>query len=389
MALRGQPYFPFYVDDFMSDEKLSLCGAESTGVYIRLMCLMHKSEEYGVILLKSKFKSKTKATYNFSLQLSRQMPFTAEVVEAALDELIEENVVTLNGDRLYQKRMVKDANLSLMRAEAGAKGGKNVKNSPTRRLYNESGYLYLFEDIDNENIFKIGISKNPDKRLLAIQNKTGKSMKCVHIEECDNMGLLEDNILNALRDNRDGEWIFGLELSSIVYEIQKQNGSNSLANQNQNSVIGTGTVIDNVTTIDSVPKVPKEAAEPKPYEEIIGYLNQIAGTHFQFDTPTTQKLIDARLKKYTVEDFRTVIDKKCKEWLNTEMEKNIKPSTLFALSHFDDYLNQLVGTGKPTYNKPVDTRNDINKDYSEGEDFIQFCARRHKEEDEQKAKEPK
>lgn len=44
---------------------------------------------------------------------------------------------------------------------------------------------------------------------------------------------------------------------------------------------------------------------------------------------------------------------------------------------------------QPSYNKPVDTRNDINKDYSEGEDFIQFCARRHKEEDEQKAKEPK
>lgn len=40
MALRDQPYLPLYVLDFLVDEKLAYCSAESTGVYIRLMCIL-------------------------------------------------------------------------------------------------------------------------------------------------------------------------------------------------------------------------------------------------------------------------------------------------------------------------------------------------------------
>ena len=46
MSLRNQPYIPLYVQDFMTDERLNECSAAANGVYIRLMCLMHKSEEY-------------------------------------------------------------------------------------------------------------------------------------------------------------------------------------------------------------------------------------------------------------------------------------------------------------------------------------------------------
>ena len=44
MALREQPYLPLYVQDFLTDEKLNECSAESTGVYIRLMCIMDKAQ---------------------------------------------------------------------------------------------------------------------------------------------------------------------------------------------------------------------------------------------------------------------------------------------------------------------------------------------------------
>ena len=69
MALKDQPYLPLYVDDFLSDEKLSLCSAESTGVYIRLMCLMHKSDEYGAVLLKQKFKQNESKIISKSLAI--------------------------------------------------------------------------------------------------------------------------------------------------------------------------------------------------------------------------------------------------------------------------------------------------------------------------------
>ena len=42
---------------------------------------------------------------------------------------------------------------------------------------------------------------------------------------------------------------------------------------------------------------------------------------------------------YTVNDFKTVIDKKCREWKGTKLEKYLTPKTLFAPSHFDTYLN--------------------------------------------------
>lgn len=64
MALRDQPYLPLYVNDFLSDEKLNNCSAESTGVYIRLMCLMHKSNEYGVISLSDRQIEKYKSQAN-------------------------------------------------------------------------------------------------------------------------------------------------------------------------------------------------------------------------------------------------------------------------------------------------------------------------------------
>ena len=56
MSLRNQPYFPLYVQDFLTDEKLNCCSASSQGVYIKIMCLLHKSEVYGELMLKQKDK---------------------------------------------------------------------------------------------------------------------------------------------------------------------------------------------------------------------------------------------------------------------------------------------------------------------------------------------
>ena len=128
MARKDQPYLPLYVQDFLLDEKLVECSAEAHGVYIRLMCLMHKSATYGAILLKQKDKQNDKQNESkvadFAYKLARQMPFETEVIERALSELLEEGVIQLEGDVLYQKRMVRDGKLSDIRALSGKKGGK-------------------------------------------------------------------------------------------------------------------------------------------------------------------------------------------------------------------------------------------------------------------------
>lgn len=78
----------------------------------------------------------------------------------------------------------------------------------------------------------------------------------------------------------------------------------------------------------------------KSHYEIIEYLNQKTGSKFKPTTKPYVQVIRSRLKEgYTVDDFKTVIDKKCREWKGTKLEKYLTPKTLFAPSHFDTYLN--------------------------------------------------
>jgi hypothetical protein len=44
---------------------------------------------------------------------------------------------------------------------------------------------------------------------------------------------------------------------------------------------------------------------------------------------------------YSVDDFITVIDKKCLDWLNTDYEQYLRPETLFG-TKFESYLNAKV-----------------------------------------------
>jgi hypothetical protein len=127
MALRDQPYLPLYIQDYLTDEKLNECSAASQGVYIKILCVLHKSDEYGKFLLKQNDKQTTKQTKNFALKFARHITFTPDTIESALDELVENSVMTLNGDILFQKRMVKDNEISLKRSNSGKKGGEKTQ----------------------------------------------------------------------------------------------------------------------------------------------------------------------------------------------------------------------------------------------------------------------
>lgn len=74
-------------------------------------------------------------------------------------------------------------------------------------------------------------------------------------------------------------------------------------------------------------------------EIIVSHLNAKANKKFRWETPDTKKHIKARLSEgFTIDDFKTVIDKKCAEWLGTDMEQYLRPQTLFG-TKFESYLN--------------------------------------------------
>lgn len=93
-----------------------------------------------------------------------------------------------------------------------------------------------------------------------------------------------------------------------------------------------------------------EGNEWEKIQTIISYLNQKAMKHFQPTAKETKKLILQRFKEgFTVEDFKTAIDKKCNDWLYSEYDTYLRPSTLFG-DNFESYVNQL--TAPPTTAKP-------------------------------------
>lgn len=254
MALRNQPYLPLYVQDFLTDEKLIECSAESTGVYIRLMCILHKSDTYGCILLKQKDKQNDSNIKNFALKLAKQMPYDISTIERSLEELIEEKVLILEEDTLFQKRMKKDGILSDIRAEAGKKGA------------------------DRKNAKDFAKAKDEANELA--------------------------------KDEANSE-------NEIEYENEDENN------------------IEIITDNELI-------------KGIIDYLNIKTNSHYKYSTEKTKKLIKARLNdNFTIDDFKTVIDKKTEEWLGTDFEKFLRPETLFG-NKFEGYLNQKTTPKKRT-----------------------------------------
>lgn len=202
MALRNQPYFPLYVQDFMTDEKLNECSAKANGIYIRLMCIMHKSEEYGTILLKQKYKQnesksenlleqKNKQVSEFASQLSKNMPFSIQEIVEGLTELLEEKVVHIEGDKLIQKRMQKDGIISDKRSSAGSKGGK--KSSERKQNENfaadfaqakpEAKTKQNTENEIESEIENINSSIIPNEKIFRVDPYDGKSEKYFKIYE--------------------------------------------------------------------------------------------------------------------------------------------------------------------------------------------------------------
>ena len=75
--------------------------------------------------------------------------------------------------------------------------------------------------------------------------------------------------------------------------------------------------------------------------EIVGYLNEVCGTSYKPTTKETRRLIQARMNDgFTVEDFKTVIYKKAKQWKDDpRMCGFLRPQTLFG-TKFESYLNE-------------------------------------------------
>lgn len=230
MALRNQPYIPLYVDDVLSDEKLCMCSPEAHGVYFLLLCLLHKQEVYGKLSLKQKYKQSKSKAKNFASYFAKQMPFEQDKIEASLLELLEEEVIGMTEDMLWQKRMMSDGAASLSKAEIGKLGGTH-----SARQYGKPGTLFWMSDYVNKQ--KVGTSINSQNRLY--RTRSDYKLKTFDIIEeipVSDMGIAEDISVEFFKDKIDGEFI------NIPYQEMAKKfvlcSAKIRANKEQISVIG-------------------------------------------------------------------------------------------------------------------------------------------------------
>ena len=122
--------------------------------------------------------------------------------------------------------------------------------------------------------------------------------------------------------------------------------------------------------IDSPHNTPQGVGVNSEVKEIVSYLNEKLGTNYKLNTAKTITLIKSRRKEgFTVQDFKTVIDKKVKEWKGTEREQYLRPETLFG-TKFEGYLNQKEYEVKRYSTKGIEVNEyGIRKDYDE--DFLE------------------
>jgi hypothetical protein len=197
MALKDQPYMPLYVQDFLTDEKLNECSASATGVYIKIMCLMHKSPVYGTILVGEKFKQTDNQINNFALKFASLFGFTFAEVEGALKELIREDVLQLDGDCLSQKRMVYDGEISVIRSTTGSLGGKKTQELFAFGRANDQGKNKANTDSDNETETLVlkELKKEFETFWILYDKKVGEKGKLFKkwcaLKPCDRTAIME------------------------------------------------------------------------------------------------------------------------------------------------------------------------------------------------------
>ena len=243
MSLQNSPYLPLYVKDFMSDEKLAECSASANGVYIRLMCMLHKSDSYGKIFLKEKYKTDSNACMNFASMLARHMPYTVKEICEGLAELLVNKVIYIEGDYLCQSRMVKDGEISEKRAVAGKKGGE--KSSCLSKTESKSkANTKIEEDVEKDkevkkfSFLKELIGLGVDRKIAEEWIKVRKNKKLTQTEtafnklknEIDRSGMSANDCITLCVERSWGgfnaQWVEREGKQNLQGSFAKQNNHN-------------------------------------------------------------------------------------------------------------------------------------------------------------------
>ena len=156
----------------------------------------------------------------------------------------------------------------------------------------------------------------------------------VAIELYSKLGLVYKNKDGILQITRFEELVGSETYWAKQKRLERNNDIGQSLDNVQNTLISNISISNNLISNNNI--------NNNIYKEIIDYLNEKAKTKYR-QVENNYKHIRARINEgFSLEDFKLVIDKKCKEWIGTEFERYLTPETLFRPSNFEKYLNQNI-----------------------------------------------
>ena len=209
--------------------------------------------------------------------------------------------------------------------------------------YNEQGYIMLSENLPyNAEMLANEFNRPLNSVRLAIQT-------------FQKLGMVEDVGALRITNWEKHQNVEGLE------KIRQQTRERVRKHREQNKLNECNVTVTQSNATEEELELDKELELEKnntlsgnptvyPYKNVIDYLIHKTGKHYKATTRKTKDLIKARSNEgFNEEDFLTVIDNKVSEWNGTDMEKYLRPETLFG-TKFESYLNQQVSNKEDNSN---------------------------------------
>ena len=207
-----------------------------------------------------------------------------------------------------------------------------MQNTIQKDRYNKTAYQEEFSQLkEKEN--KSYTEKNKKYKGFVIPKKDVMETKCLQnvnkmFTECLQDGNTDKNRLEkiSIEEIRIEENILSGNIPDHIKETPLKNELDALLVNGKS----------------------KKETDIEIIKEVIDYLNEQLGSSYRYTTRKTQDLIKARLNEgFELNDFKTVIFKKVKEWKGSEWEKYLRPETLFS-NKFESYLQQPIKVDKTT-----------------------------------------
>ncbi len=236
--------------------------------------------------------------------------------------------------------------------------GQTIYDIVVSMVYHEGYYL------------EVPLNKLIGRIIRIIGNRWIKDKDLVLqvIHYCGDIGLFHNDLLsqNVITSvgiqRRYQEVTVRNKVHKEKYWLISENGQ-SLLNAPKNQVSVTETPI--YDTENQIPVADNQQKESKEnntiYMSIVDHLNERCGTKYQNTAiETIQLILDKLSRGFIYEDFIKVINIKAAEWMGTDMQKFLRPSTLFG-KNFESYLNQKPAAVKESNGNKKQIKNKFNQ----------------------------